>query len=97
MAVINKFILYHYDDRKEETDSHRVTLFEDNLDDNFNQPVFSSSELVGYGDNYDEALDDLLKKLRSRIINLEAFCTMCECTDIIKPKKVDCFDKIIEN
>lgn len=83
----------HHDDGKEKFQSHTVGMADRKDDGNFYTFDFS---MEGYGESYDEALEDFKQKFDEQMCRLQAFEKMLFGTDALIPIKVDCFGKPIE-
>ena len=76
--------LIHYDDSKEKSQSHEVTIIEHDFY-NAEVDVWSHNpfDLYGYGETKEEAIEDFRKKFRYIMKELKAFETMLLDTDMM--------------
>ena len=76
--------LIHYDDSKEKSQSHEVTIIEHDFY-NAEANIWSHNpfDLYGYGETKEEAIEDFRKKFRYIMRELKAFEVMLLDTDII--------------
>ena len=76
--------LIHYDDSKEKSQSHEVTIIEHDFY-NAEANIWSHNpfDIFGYGATKEEAIEDFRKKFRYIMRELKAFETMLLDTDMI--------------
>ena len=91
--------LTHYDDRKEKSQSHEISLDETPFY-NAEHDVWTHDtfELIGYGETKEEALEDFKKKFAYVMDEWRAFEKMLLETDILGDSiiEVDCTGNEIE-
>ncbi len=88
------FEIAHHDDGKEKYDSHTVCMID--IDKNGEHIDLNLSNIYGYGDTYNEALNDFIEKFNKEIERLKSFEIMLNCTDTLVPIEVDCSGKPIK-
>lgn len=86
--------LTHYNDGKEKWQSHEVSMT-DKTDLELGDFDFAS--IYGYGETYEEALEEFKKAFGEKIEKIKCFEKMLFETDSLSPIEVDCFKKEINH
>lgn len=85
--------LTHNDDGKGKWQSHTVGMVDQ---DGKNLLDFNFSDLLGFGETYEEALKDFKVRFSGYKDRLDAFERLLFNTDVLTPIKVDCFGREIK-
>lgn len=87
-----KLKLAHYNDGKEKRQSHEVSFGEYcEYTKKISSPELSFS---GYGETYDEALEDFKRQLRDVRDDLSDFIELLDKNQL-QPVKIDCVNKVV--
>lgn len=85
--------LTHYNDGKEKWQSHEVSMA-DKTD--FGLEDFDFASIYGYGETYEEALEEFKRAFDEKLKRLKDFEKMLFETEALVPIEVDCFKKEIK-
>lgn len=82
--------LTHNDDKKGKWQSHTVSMIDRDGQYLYD---FNFSDLLGFGESYEEALSDFKIAFRGYKDRLDAFEKLLFETDVLTPINVDCFGR----
>lgn len=91
--------LNHYDDCKEKSQSHEISIRECHFYDvEYDIGSFNPFDIYGYGETKEEALEDFKRKFEYVMRELKTFEKMLLETDTVENDtvEVDCFGKQID-